>query len=199
MKKLSWISLILGLVLLSIGGYQYFNTQHQVHQSLSTVKKKLTDQVRTKAQEKKKTILSFNPQMNKPIGVLKVPGLERKLPIIEGTNDQALGKGVGHYVKTGFPSQDRPILLSGHRDTVFRRFGELKKGDTFIVKLPYGEYRYKMVNSIIVDADNQSIVQEALAGNKEKLLISTCYPFNYIGDAPKRYIIYANPEKTSQK
>lgn len=31
-----------------------------------------------------------------------------------------LERGVGHYSGTAFPMEDEQILLSGHRDTVFR-------------------------------------------------------------------------------
>jgi len=46
---------------------------------------------------------------------------------IEGTDEEELAQGVGHYTGTGCPGENKQILLSGHRDTVFRQFGELSK------------------------------------------------------------------------
>src|SRR5699024_12569951 len=63
------------------------------------------------------------------VGVLYIPRLEREIPIIEGTDEEELAQGVGHYKDTGYPGENKQILLSGHRDTVFRQFGELEHGD----------------------------------------------------------------------
>lgn len=192
MKYISTILIFLGIIFIFLGGYQYFHNQHKVHQTLSTVKQHLNHQDTARLKDKKQNMTSFNPTLNQSIGILEIPRLGKEMPIIEGTNPNDLAKGVGHYSATSFPGQGNPILLSGHRDTVFRGFGKLKKGDHFTIKLPYGEYQYQMMSSDIVDEDNQSVVQGALKGDKEKLLISTCYPFSYIGNAPKRYIIYAS-------
>nr|WP_328700283.1 sortase [Bacillus sp. NSP9.1] len=89
------------------------------------------------------------------------------------------------------PKQNGQIVLSGHRDTVFRRTGELEIGDRLNIELPYGSFDYRITNMKIVDKEDTSII--TLQHEKEELLLTTCYPFSYIGDAPKRYIIYAKP------
>src|SRR5699024_10734862 len=78
----------------------------------------------------------------------------------------------------------------GHRDTVFRRFGELEIGDRFIVEMPYGTYEYEMRESEIVGADDTSVIRPM---GEEVLTVSTCYPFSYIGNAPDRFVLYAYP------
>lgn len=129
-------------------------------------------------------------QENEVIGMLEIPALDYRLPIIEGTAPEMLAKGVGHYKATVFPGEGDQILLAGHRDTVFRNFGELKVGDRFIVHMPYGSFTYEFARSEIVDADDRSVIRKK---GKEELVLSTCYPFNFIGSAPERYIIYAYP------
>ncbi|GGE32958.1 hypothetical protein GCM10011391_09500 [Pullulanibacillus camelliae] len=192
MRYISSILIALGLILLFIGGYQFFHTKHQISQSFSDVKQSLEQPTEENHLDSGNYDGStFNPKLDHPVGILKIPKLKRNLPIIEGTEQKELAKGVGHYTTTGFPGQGKPILLAGHRDTVFRDFGKLKKGDMFILNLPYGKYKYQMRNAKIVDSNNTKVVRDALRGTKEKLLISTCYPFGYIGHAPKRYVIYA--------
>lgn len=123
------------------------------------------------------------------IGVLEVPKIDEKLPIVEGTNDEELRKGVGHYIGTALPTQGDQIVLSGHRDTVFKKFDELEIGDHFIVKVQYGEFTYEIVDTKIVDADDRTVIKSTAP--EEILTVTTCYPFGYLGDAPERFIYTA--------
>ncbi len=131
----------------------------------------------------------FKPKVGETIGILSIPKLEAELPIIEGTNPDELEKGVGHFHGSYFPKEGGQIVLSGHRDTVFRKVGQLKEGDLIEIKVPYGSFQYEITHTKIVDADDRSII--TLQNNSEELILTTCYPFHYIGDAPERYIIYA--------
>lgn len=132
----------------------------------------------------------FDPKPNDVIGMLQIPKLEAELPIIEGTDEEMLERGVGHYSGTAFPMDNEQILLSGHRDTVFRDFDKLSVGDHFIVKLPYGTFEYEIKSTDIVDKDDTSVIRSM---GTEVLVISTCYPFRFVGNAPERYIFYAYP------
>lgn len=132
----------------------------------------------------------FDPQLDEVIGVLEVPKLEAELPIIEGTEEEMLARGVGHFSGTAFPMDNEQILLSGHRDTVFRNFDKLAVGDRFIVTLPYGTFEYEIKSTDIVDKDDTSVIRSM---GTEVLVVSTCYPFRYVGNAPERFVFYAYP------
>jgi sortase A len=125
------------------------------------------------------------------LGILQFPSLNEELPIIEGTDEDDLEKGVGHYKGSSFPKEKGQIVLSGHRDTVFRRLGELKLGDILAISTPQGTFSYKIDNTQIVEANDRSII--TLQKNEEILTLTTCYPFSFIGNAPERYIITAKP------
>ena len=133
-------------------------------------------------------------QVDDVIGILSIPALEETYPIIEGTDEEMLMKGVGHYATTALPGGNEQILLSGHKGTVFQRLGELQPGDRFIVDMGYGSYEYEMRESEIVAADDTTVITPR---GEEVLTISTCYPFSYIGSASERYIIYAYPVAAS--
>ncbi|RQW23113.1 class D sortase [Bacillus sp. C1-1] len=122
--------------------------------------------------------------------ILEIESLDRQLPIVEGTNPEELQRGVGHYRDSVLPGGDEQILLSGHRDTVFRDFGELEIGDLFIVHMEYGSFRYKIEETEIVDADDRTVIREM---GEEVLVVTTCYPFDFINHAPERFVIYAYP------
>ncbi|WP_062354077.1 class D sortase [Bacillus kwashiorkori] len=124
------------------------------------------------------------------IGILSVPKLKRELPIVEGTDEYDLLQGVGHYSGTALPLQNEQIVLSGHRETVFRGFDKLNIGDIFVVELPYGSFEYEIYETEIVDADDRTVIRPR---GEEILTVTTCYPFTYIGDAPNRFIFYAKP------
>lgn len=133
----------------------------------------------------------FIAEANGVMGILKVPKIDAKLPIIEGTNIDDLKKGVGHYIGTALPTEGEQIVLSGHRDTVFINFDQLEIGDEFIVELPYGSFTYEIRHTEIVGADDLTVIQPR---GEEVLTVTTCYPFSALGNAPDRYIFYAYPK-----
>ncbi|WP_246586579.1 class D sortase [Cytobacillus gottheilii] len=135
-------------------------------------------------------------QIGESIGILQLPTIDGELPIIEGTDEDELEKGVGHFSSTVLPGQADQILLSGHRDTVFRRLGDVQIGDLVHVTMPYGEFTYKIKKSYIVDADDTTVIRSTAP--EELLTISTCYPFTFIGDAPYRYILEAELVEITQ-
>src|SRR5699024_11590955 len=84
-------------------------------------------------------------------GTLYIPKLDREIAIVEGTDEEELAQGVGHYADTGYPGENKQILLSGHRDTVFRDFGDLEDGDEVNVKMENGTFVYAMQERTLVD------------------------------------------------
>ncbi|QGH34036.1 class D sortase [Gracilibacillus salitolerans] len=191
MKKLALLFILAGVVILGIGGYQYFKIQAAENQAMTEAKELLDQSSNETSEAIKQTPEDFFPDMGKAVGILEIPTLDAELPIVEGTDPDDLEKGVGHYRGSAYPMQNDQIVLSGHRDTVFRKLGEVEIGDTFTLQLPYGDFEYEMVDSKIVDADDTTIIKSTAP--EEELVITTCYPFSYVGNAPERYIIYAKP------
>ncbi|WP_141431131.1 class D sortase [Bacillus sp. 03113] len=190
MQKFIGIFILLtGIGFIAASGYElwnYYTGQKQALKEADTIPK-----------EKKMTISDFKPRKGEVIGKLLIPIIDAKLPIIEGTEEDDLEKGVGHYRTTGFPGGNDQILLSGHRDTVFKRFNEIKIGDHLTVELPYGKFEYEIKETKIVSADDTTVIRSTVPN--EVLTISTCYPFRYIGNAPDRFIVYAYPVEQISK
>ncbi|WP_226037114.1 class D sortase [Aquibacillus saliphilus] len=190
MRSIAIIFMVLGLALAGVGGYQYIQTHAAEKQSLNKAKSML-EKSTTKKETSINYATTYQPQQGETIGILSIPSIDAELPIVEGTDPDELKKGVGHYSGTAFPLQNDQIVLSGHRDTVFRGLGEVKLGDKLIVTLPHGKFVYQMVDSKIVDADDRTVIKST--SPNEELLLTTCYPFSYVGNAPNRYIIKALP------
>jgi sortase A len=135
------------------------------------------------------TVVSLpSPKIGDVIGSLWIPRLKRTIDIIEGTGSKELKRGVGHYVGSVLPGVSDNSVLAGHRDSVFRNLGELKVGDLMTVRTDYGRFVYEVQKIRIVKADDKTVIVPSIYA---VLTLSTCYPFRYVGNAPKRYIVQA--------
>ena len=193
MRKISILFLIAGICFIGIGGYQWIKTQKSQSETLAEAKSLIDtkgDESQS-ADKHKKADAAFNPSVGETAGILHIPKLESDLPIVEGTHEDDLEKGVGHYAGTAYPLEKDQIVLSGHRDTVFHRMGELDIGDILTLKTTYGDFSYEITDTEIVDADDRTVI--ASTAPDEVLTLTTCYPFSYVGNAPDRYIINAVP------
>jgi sortase A len=189
MKWTRWLSLLLilgGVLFIGYGVWNIMDTKAQTKNSLSEAKAAINKgNEKWVDKESKRFVLSIGDA----VGLLKIDKIDGELPIVEGTDPDDLEKGVGHYKGSFYPDENGQIVLSGHRDTVFRRAGELEIGDELKIVLPYGEFSYQITATKIVEADDQSII--TLDDTQEELILTTCYPFRFVGNAPQRYIIYA--------
>ncbi|MGH4123217.1 MAG: class D sortase [Clostridium sp.] len=123
------------------------------------------------------------------IGSLSIPVLDQKLPIIQGTGAAELKKGVGHFTQSVLPGEEDNCVISGHRDTVFRKIGKLKIGDELIVQTAAGKFTYEVSGTRIVHENDKTVIVPL---DHAVLTLTTCYPFNFIGSAPDRYIVSAD-------
>ena len=134
------------------------------------------------------TLTISKPKVGQVIGTLTIPRIKSTLPIIEGTGAKELKRGVGHYVASVIPGVSDNSVLAGHRDSVFRRLGELTIGDLITVENDYGKFIYEVHKIRIVSENDRTVIGPSADAI---LTLSTCYPFRYIGNAPKRYIVQA--------
>ncbi|WNF36513.1 class D sortase [Bacillaceae bacterium IKA-2] len=192
-----WFGIVLiltSLFFLGIGGYQYFDMNAKKNDALRSAHAIVysdLDKDKDRGKADIADVSDFNPNAGEVIGIVSIPSLEDEWPIVKGTSEEDLKAGVGHYNGTAFPSQEKQILLSGHRDTVFSRLGDLVVGDIIEVKMSYGIFKYEIEEMFIVDADDRTVIDYTI--DEEVLTISTCYPFSFFGSAPDRYIINAKP------
>lgn len=136
-----------------------------------------------------KVDLSSQLEKGDLIGTLIIPKLDASLPIYHGTDEDELEKGVGHFAQSVLPGKDDNSVLSGHRDTVFRNLGEVGVGDLLTVETTSGTFTYKVRKVRIVDKDDRTVI---VPKPKATLTLSTCYPFDFVGSAPERYVLVAD-------
>lgn len=187
-KWLGYFFLVCGISLITIFIFQIYQNEKSQQTALDEAKEKIQNFQKKKEEKGKKMVESFHAEQYEAIATLEIPKLKKTLPVVEGADEKALDKGIGHLTQSVFPGQGNQIVLSGHRDTVFRNFNKIKIGDYFIVHMPYGSYKYKIKKTRIVNEDDQTVIRKT---NKEELVVTTCYPFHYVGNATKRFIAYA--------
>lgn len=122
------------------------------------------------------------------IGRLSVPRLHLSAMVREGVDGKTLQIAVGHIPDTALPGQAGNVGVAGHRDSFFRGLKDLKNGDEIQFATLHGDFQYVVESLIIVEPDNVAV----LAPSSENVLtMVTCYPFSYIGNAPKRFVVRA--------
>lgn len=121
------------------------------------------------------------------VGMLDVPRLELSTPVIQGDDDRTLKRAVGHLPDTPLPWEQGNSAIAGHRDGLFRPLKDVKVGDEVRFRTPREEIRYRVSRTAIVAPDDLSV----LAPGRSALTLITCYPFHYVGTAPKRFIVHA--------
>ena len=122
------------------------------------------------------------------VGMLDVPRLKLSTPVIEGDDDATLKRAVGHLPDTPFPWESGNSAIAGHRDGLFRPLKDIKVGDEIRFRTSRDEYRYRVVDTSIVQPNDVSVLESR---GHELLTLITCYPFYYVGNAPQRFIIRA--------
>ena len=130
----------------------------------------------------------IHPIKGENIGSLTIPALERKIPIFEGTEKNELKQGAGHFIESALPGENDNTVISGHSQTVFKKLDNLKRGDLLIVQTSAGKFTYEIDDIKIVHKDDRTIIVPI---DHAVLTLTTCYPFNFVGSEPYRYIVSA--------
>jgi sortase A len=121
---------------------------------------------------------------------LEAPSVGLAATVLEGSNDQTLAKAAGRIEYTALPGAGN-TGIAGHRDTVFRPLRGLKVGDNLRLTTADKVFEYRVSKLSIVEPDAVHVLDP---GDRPMLTLVTCYPFNYIGAAPRRYIVAATLE-----
>lgn len=122
------------------------------------------------------------------VGMLDVPRLKLTTAVIEGDDDTALKRAAGHLPDTPLPWQEGNSAIAGHRDGLFRPLKNVAVGDEILFRTGREELRYRVSATTIVEPDDLSVLAPR---STAALTLITCYPFHYIGPAPKRFVIHA--------
>lgn len=125
---------------------------------------------------------------------LEIPRLRLAAFVREGDGPRTLRIAVGHVPGTALPGQPGNVCLAAHRDGFFRGLASLRPGDSVRLVTRTATYAYHVDDARIVDPDETGLLAPTAMPT---LTLVTCYPFAWIGPAPRRYVVTARLEKRS--
>jgi len=206
-KRFQRLLLIVGVVLIGIYVAAYFHrevlSRAQVRQFNSPQKAVLSESKETLLVKPKfkvdfrhwseKRIAEYEESLanhfDPPLALLRISKVQLDVPVLEGTDDLTLNRGVGHIVGTPRPGEEGNVGIAGHRDSFFRVLKDIGPGDTIELLTPRRTERYIVDQVVLVRPDDVSVLR---ARPVRSLTLVTCYPFYFIGNAPQRYIVQAS-------
>lgn len=122
------------------------------------------------------------------IGEMEIPRLALETILVQGESPKILRRAVGHLPETALPGEPGDVTLAGHRDSFFRPLRNVQAGDAITIKTLDGEFQYQVEWTRVVLPSDSRILQPS---SENTLTLVTCFPFYYVGPAPKRFIVRA--------
>lgn len=123
-----------------------------------------------------------------PVAVLRIARVNLEVPVYTDVTERNLNRGAGLIEGTALPGSDGNIGVAAHRDGYFRVLSEIVIGDVIEVDSPHEKGVYRVSELSIVDPTDTRPLNETGA---PAITLVTCYPFYFVGSAPKRYIVRA--------
>ncbi len=195
MRRLRWIERGLLLVgIICLGGWTWTWLDARIYQALES--RHLDRLLRTAHQalgaadlpDGRPRAVSAADESNPPIGRLEIPRLRYSAIVAEGIDARTLRRAVGHLPGTPLPGEAGNVVLAAHRDSFFRILKDVHPSDRLRLATPQGWFEYTIVDLAVVGPDEIRVLEPSA---KPTLTLITCYPFYYIGPAPRRFVVTA--------
>jgi len=122
------------------------------------------------------------------LGRMNIPRLGLSVAVLQGTRWRMLRRGAGHIEGTPLPGEPGNSGIAGHRDTFFRDLENIRQKDEIQLQTATGLFRYEVDWVKIVAPDDLSVLAPS---TESALTLVTCYPFYFVGPAPKRFVVHA--------
>lgn len=129
-----------------------------------------------------------------PLAILRIPRIHLDVPVLGSTDDITLNRGVGRIAGTAAPGQKGNIGIAGHRDSFFQNLKEVNRGDEIELETTTSSEIYVVDNILVTGEDDLSVLQPR---GSQSLTLITCYPFHYVGPAPRRFVVQATIKETA--
>jgi sortase A len=135
------------------------------------------------------------PRLGGLVGRMEIPRLHVSAVVFEGADEPVLSRGVGHLPGSALPGQAGNVVLAGHRDSFFRALRNIRQGDVVEVTTEQGTRSYSVNTTEIISPAKVSVLEPT---RTPTLTLVTCYPFYYVGNAPKRFIVRGEDMGTTE-
>ena len=132
---------------------------------------------------------SLAAHLSPTIAVLRIPKIQLEVPVLDGTDDVSLNRAVGLIAGTARPEEAGNVGIAGHRDGFFRGLKDVAVGDVIDLETERETRRYVIDRIVIVAPSDVSVLAPR---TRPSVTLVTCYPFYFVGSAPRRYIVQAS-------
>jgi len=129
------------------------------------------------------------------LGRFEVPRLGLSYVVLEGTDSRTLDKSIGHVDWTSGIGQSGNIGIAGHRNTHFRKLEWIRRGDEVLLSSPGAQYKYRVEWVRLFNPTDMEVLDPA---HGPAVTLITCFPFEYVGSAPLRFVVRALPDEESR-
>ena len=123
------------------------------------------------------------------LGRLDIPRLGLSVAVLQGTSSRMLRRGIGHIEGTPLPGEAGNSGIAGHRDTFFRGLKDIRANDEIELQTTSGLFRYQVDWAKVVAPEDLSVLAPS---TDSALTLVTCYPFYFVGPAPRRFVVRAH-------
>jgi len=138
---------------------------------------------------------SLSAKTDLPLAILRIPKINLEVPVFNDTDDLTLNRGVGRILGTAQIGQPGNLGIAGHRDGFFRGLKDVGRNDVVELIRPGGTDQYVITQVQIVKPEDVYVLDSTPSPT---LTLVTCFPFYFVGDAPKRYVVTASLERSTQ-
>jgi sortase A len=181
-RAVSYILVIAGLVLAGLGLHSIWKS----HQAEQQAEEQWDILAQSQQQQPAKPIHRVGK--GETLARLSIPRLDSHWIVIEGADKRELRRGPGHLVQTALPGSRGNCVIAGHRDTQFRILQNVKIGEDISLEIEGRTFVYRVTDRHVVSPTDTHPLKPTPTSS---LTLVTCYPFYYVGPAPKRFVIRA--------
>jgi sortase A len=180
-RALEWTFLAIAIGCLGWYGWSMVRIHERQRRADLTVERALSD-------------VHSGPDLDLPsqpdgfIGRLEIPRLHISAVVQQGEGDEVLDYAVGYLPDTPKPWLPGNSALAAHRDRLFRPLEHVRVGDDIRLSTTHGDFLYRVIQTLIVNPNDVWVLEPIPHVN---LTLVTCYPFRYVGHAPRRFIVQA--------
>jgi sortase A len=123
------------------------------------------------------------------LGVLEISSVDLKVPVYSTSNELTMDRGAGIIDGMAYPHEEGNIGISGHRDGYFRVLKDIQLGDQIVLQTLNGAKTFTIDTTQVVEISDKKLLQDT---RDQTITLVTCYPFYFVGHAPKRFIVTAS-------
>lgn len=197
--------IFIGIIISIAGIYKLYGVKHNIDMGVYQFKKQNsiiennsdedTSKIYTKPFSGGLDIDNINPHESNanrdnkgisPIALIEFMDDNFKCAVYDTICKETLTFGAGRALSSAYPCKEGNCVLYGHRDSSFKTIEHVIPGNKIKLTTSNDCAIYTVYETFITDPKDPVI----FTNSKDcELTLVTCYPFYFIGPAPKRYVV----------